>query len=75
MSRLAVLLLSTVLVVTNIQASPLSVPYLDGYIVGGTVVDIQDYPHQVSLLFAGTHFCGGFIINSHFVITAAHCVA
>lgn len=36
----------------------------------------QYAPHQVSLVdtVEGTHFCGGSILNSHTIITAAHCL-
>lgn len=41
-------------------------------IVGGDTSYIIDHPHQVSLQ-RGSHFCGGSIISSKWVITAAHC--
>ncbi|XP_059083508.1 trypsin II-P29-like [Tigriopus californicus] len=46
-------------------------------IVGGEVVNITDYPHQVSLrnvVFGWSLFCGGSILNEQWIITAAHCV-
>lgn len=49
--------------------------HLDGFIVGGQLVDIEDYPHQVALEWMGTYFCGGFIINERWIVTAAHCTA
>ncbi|KAF5276944.1 hypothetical protein FQA39_LY18538 [Lamprigera yunnana] len=48
-------------------------PRLDGKIVGGHPVNIEDYNYQVSLQFYGGHFCGGSILNDHVVLTAAHC--
>ncbi len=46
-------------------------------VVGGIDATIDQAPWQVSLtLFQGyvmAHFCGGSIISSKFVLTAAHC--
>jgi len=46
------------------------------YIIGGNdVTDRAEYPYVVSLQYLSTrvHFCGGSIINSHWVMSAAHC--
>nr|CAI5862571.1 unnamed protein product [Callosobruchus analis] len=43
-------------------------------IVGGHVVDIADYPYQVSLQIWGRHICGAIILDQNFILTAAHCV-
>lgn len=43
-------------------------------IVGGTPVDIAQYPWQVALEDRSGQFCGGAIIGSRAVVTAAHCV-
>ncbi|KAF5276945.1 hypothetical protein FQA39_LY18539 [Lamprigera yunnana] len=48
-------------------------PRLDGKIVGGRPVQIEDYNYQISLFYYGSHFCGGSILNDHVVLTAAHC--
>ncbi|XP_049840402.1 trypsin alpha-like [Schistocerca gregaria] len=45
-----------------------------GRIIGGTNADIADYPWQVSFQKLGSHNCGGSIISSSWVLTAAHCV-
>uniref|UniRef100_H3CFF0 Peptidase S1 domain-containing protein n=1 Tax=Tetraodon nigroviridis TaxID=99883 RepID=H3CFF0_TETNG len=42
-------------------------------IVGGTLADKDKWGWQVSLHWRGRHVCGGAIISSHWVITAAHC--
>jgi len=49
-------------------------PMLDGRIVGGTTTTIASHPHQVSLRFSGSHICGGSIISSRWIVTAAHCI-
>lgn len=46
---------------------------LDGRIVGGIAINITDAPWQVSLQLGGSHFCGGSIISSQWIATAAHC--
>lgn len=46
-------------------------------IVGGSPVSITDFPWQVSLrLVRGarvSHYCGGTLLNTRWVVTAAHC--
>lgn len=42
-------------------------------IVNGSPVSIEDYPHQVALLYKDYFICGGSIISKIFVLTAAHC--
>ncbi|XP_062552411.1 trypsin-7-like [Armigeres subalbatus] len=46
-----------------------------GKIVGGYVDFIQNVPYTVSLIKPNSgHFCGGTLISSEWVVTAAHCV-
>ncbi|KAH8299564.1 hypothetical protein KR044_003017 [Drosophila immigrans] len=46
----------------------------DGRIVGGETTNIREYPHQVSMRYRGNHRCGGSILNSNVIVSAAHCV-
>ncbi|XP_045898719.1 transmembrane protease serine 3 [Micropterus dolomieu] len=43
-------------------------------IVGGNVSKSGQFPWQVSLHFNNEHLCGGSIITSRWIVTAAHCV-
>lgn len=46
----------------------------EGRIVGGAEAYLGQFPYQTSMRSAGNaHFCGGFIINTRWVGTAAHC--
>ncbi|CAN9119264.1 unnamed protein product [Alternaria alternata] len=42
-------------------------------IVGGTTASAGEFPFIVSLQRSGSHFCGGSLLDSTTVITAAHC--
>ncbi|CAG0891523.1 unnamed protein product [Darwinula stevensoni] len=49
-------------------------PMPDGRIVGGEDAEIEQIPWQISFqTLSGFHFCGGSIMDSTHVITAAHC--
>jgi len=43
------------------------------FVVNGTDANIEDYPWMVSIRVFGSHNCGGSIINSKWILTAAHC--
>jgi len=46
---------------------------IDGHIVGGKEARVNEFPYQVYLR-AGNSLCGAVILDTKWVITAAHCV-
>uniref|UniRef100_A0A8C6PMQ9 Zgc:100868 n=1 Tax=Nothobranchius furzeri TaxID=105023 RepID=A0A8C6PMQ9_NOTFU len=58
----------------NVLSSVCGQPPLNTKIVGGQVASAGSWPWQVSLQTT-YHFCGGSLINSQWVLTAAHCLA
>ncbi|ELR57200.1 Ovochymase-1, partial [Bos mutus] len=53
---------------------PFSPQWLSRRIAGGVEACPHCWPWQVGLRFLGNHQCGGAIINSIWILTAAHCV-
>uniref|UniRef100_A0A8C2J276 Plasminogen n=1 Tax=Cyprinus carpio TaxID=7962 RepID=A0A8C2J276_CYPCA len=46
-----------------------------GRIVGGCISKAHSWPWQISLRTRGkNHFCGGTLIDAHWVLTATHCL-
>ena len=45
-------------------------------IVGGETAKRNEFPWQVAIVKRGTRqpFCGASLINSHYILTAAHCM-
>ncbi|XP_044250764.1 trypsin alpha-like [Drosophila takahashii] len=50
------------------------VPQLEERIIGGSDIEIEQAPWQVSLQVEGRHVCGGSIYSKDIIITAAHCL-
>ncbi|XP_053677081.1 serine protease SP24D-like [Anopheles nili] len=48
--------------------------YKGARIVGGSVAKDGQFPYQVAVLRSNTLTCGGSLIDSRWVLTAAHCV-
>lgn len=46
----------------------------DDRIIGGAATTIRAHPYQISLRFRNTHICGGSILNTNRILTAAHCL-
>ncbi|WP_431878449.1 S1 family peptidase [Amycolatopsis sacchari] len=68
--------LATSLPVAAIAATSGSVPEAQPRIVGGGEASVRDYPYAVFLTDAnGNQFCGGTLVTSSAVVTAAHCAA
>ncbi|XP_072747963.1 trypsin-1 isoform X2 [Anoplolepis gracilipes] len=43
-------------------------------IVGGVQTVVNQYPWMALLMYRGQFYCGGTVINSRYVMTAAHCI-
>ncbi|XP_046980595.1 trypsin alpha-4-like [Schistocerca americana] len=74
MQRLAVFLVCLLGSALALPSPALRGTKASGRIIGGTNADIADYPWQVSFQKLGSHNCGGSIISSSWVLSAAHCV-
>ncbi|XP_043641970.1 chymotrypsin-like protease CTRL-1 [Drosophila teissieri] len=55
---------------TNCVKKPVGI---NTQIYGGETADIRSHPWMAQILCWGQHFCGGSLISSQFVLTAAHC--
>ncbi|KAH8352041.1 hypothetical protein KR084_001470, partial [Drosophila pseudotakahashii] len=74
MNRLLLSVVALVALSACCQGHPdLDFPF--GRIVNGVETTIEKHPYQVSIQTrSSSHFCGGSLINSDTVVTAAHCM-
>ena len=45
----------------------------NGRIVGGRNVTIEEFPFTVAIFFRNSYTCGGAILNSNTILSAAYC--
>ncbi|PNF19982.1 hypothetical protein B7P43_G09972 [Cryptotermes secundus] len=43
-------------------------------IVNGEKAEDGEFPFQVSLQYAGRHYCGATLLSTEYILTAAHCI-
>ncbi|XP_019718970.1 transmembrane protease serine 9-like [Hippocampus comes] len=58
---------------TSLGQNVCGVAPLNNHIFGGQTASPGAWPWQVSLHILGSHFCGGTLINSMWVLSTAHC--
>uniref|UniRef100_A0A673IKS9 Serine protease 27-like n=1 Tax=Sinocyclocheilus rhinocerous TaxID=307959 RepID=A0A673IKS9_9TELE len=70
--ELSVILLSFTAMMFSMEDC--GVPPLNTRVVGGTDAPAGNWPWQVSVHYNSRHICGGTLIHSQWVMTAAHCI-
>ncbi|XP_017019150.1 trypsin [Drosophila kikkawai] len=74
MNRLLLSVVALVALCACCQAHP-DIDFPFGRIVNGEAAEIESHPYQVSIQTKkGSHFCGGSLVDSDTVVTAAHCM-
>uniref|UniRef100_A0A6P4E2S3 Trypsin n=1 Tax=Drosophila rhopaloa TaxID=1041015 RepID=A0A6P4E2S3_DRORH len=74
MNRLLLSVVALVALSACCQGHP-DIDFPFGRIVNGESSDIESHPYQVSIQTTkGSHFCGGSLISSDTILTAAHCM-
>ncbi|KAH8248973.1 hypothetical protein KR032_004588, partial [Drosophila birchii] len=74
MNRLLLSVVALVALSACCQAHP-DIDFPFGRIVNGEAAEIESHPYQVSIqTISGSHFCGGSLIDSETIVTAAHCM-
>ena len=79
LAALAGLLLSVAMAPAAVGRTALGDDEYDPSIIGGSSISISEAPWQAALVYAGYNdfqgqFCGGTIVSSWEIVTAAHCV-
>uniref|UniRef100_A0A8C5PZY4 Peptidase S1 domain-containing protein n=1 Tax=Leptobrachium leishanense TaxID=445787 RepID=A0A8C5PZY4_9ANUR len=69
----ALLLLGLVCACAAESSSSCGVPVVSSRIVGGTDAVIGEWPWQVAVTYNDYFICGGSLINTQWVLSAAHC--
>ncbi|XP_037711156.1 trypsin-like [Drosophila subpulchrella] len=74
MNRLVLSVVALVALSACCQGHP-DIDFPFGRIVNGEDAEIENFPYQVSIQTTkGSHFCGGSLIDSETILTAAHCM-